>query len=438
MLSLLVACCIIIYGLVLYFLPKNYQTELESQFSKSFQVLITELENNGVENNSQSIMDFSIKNNASIEIFDSVGNEIFNINTAGTEEVPSSAKALSTTAFFSYDNQEYKVNATATFVAVSQSYDVLIKLLPLIIVVILLIAITGAYVCSRSFSKPLVKICGVAKRMSNLDMTWQCDTSRNDEIGILALSLNDMAGKLTNALDSLRQANEQLQMDIEKERKQEKQRIDFFTSVSHELKTPITIIKGELEGMIYQVGDYKDRDTYLRHSLKTVNDMEKLVKEILVAAKMGGSDFQVSKAEVNISELIQKCIRNSGGMAEDKEIAINITLPKDVKCVGDKDLLYRAFSNIIGNAVQYSPEKETVIIKLSDNFLSVENTGIHIVNEDLEQIFNPFYRVEKSRSRNTGGSGLGLYIVKTILDHHGMNYQMVNTEQGVNFTVLFS
>jgi len=247
-----------------------------------------------------------------------------------------------------------------------------------------------------------------------------------------------MAGKLTNALDSLRQANEQLQMDIEKERKQEKQRIDFFTSVSHELKTPITIIKGELEGMIYQVGDYKDRDTYLRHSLKTVNDMEKLVKEILVAAKMGGSDFQVSKAEVNISELIQKCIRNSGGMAEDKEIAINITLPKDVKCVGDKDLLYRAFSNIIGNAVQYSPEKETVIIKLSDNFLSVENTGIHIVNEDLEQIFNPFYRVEKSRSRNTGGSGLGLYIVKTILDHHGMNYQMVNTEQGVNFTVLFS
>ena len=91
-------------------------------------------------------------------------------------------------------------------------------------------------------------------------MTWKCEVKRSDEIGVLAASLNEMSDRLAEALDSLQSANEKLQQDIEKEREQEKQRIDFFTAVSHELKTPIAIMKGELEGMICQVGEYRDRD----------------------------------------------------------------------------------------------------------------------------------------------------------------------------------
>src|SRR5699024_2320779 len=134
-------------------------------------------------------------------------------------------------------------------------------------------------------SKPLVNISNVAKRMTTLDMTWKCEVNRKDEIGVLATSLNEMAEQLNSALASLRSANWQLKKDIEREREQEKQRVEFFTAVSHELKTPIAIIKGQLEGMIYQVGEYKDRDTYLRRCMKTTNDMEALVKEILSAAR---------------------------------------------------------------------------------------------------------------------------------------------------------
>lgn len=437
MMSLLVICCIIIYGLVLCFLPKNFQNELESQFTSDFQKLVGTLEQNGIEENTQQVADFSIKNNASVLITDANELEIFSINTAAAEGASSSDKSLSTIAKFDYNGQSYAINATASFIAVTQSYDVLLKLLPFIAVVIILIAIMGAYICSHSFSKPLVEICDVAKRMTNLDMTWKCNTSRSDEIGILASSLNEMSERLEAALTSLKAANNQLQNDIEKEKQQEKQRVDFFTAVSHELKTPITIIKGELEGMIYQIGAYKDRDVYLRHSLKTVDEMEKLVKEIIAAARMGGSDFKIAAINLNISEMVQRCCRKLQGVAEDKGIEMILDIQPDFHYRGDEKLIVKAFSNIIGNAVSYSPDDAKVFITLKDSELCVENTGIHISDNDLKQIFIPFYRIDKSHNRNTGGSGLGLYIVKTIFEHHGISYQMANTEQGVKFTVSF-
>lgn len=436
MLALLIVCCVFIYAMVMIFLPKNYQSELESQFVAEFEQLVQDLEKEDIESKSQDIISFSVRNNAILVIYDSSGKEIYSINANNIED-DISGKILSTVSEYTFLNQTFTIRAEASFVAVSQSYKILIKLLPFIIIAILLISIIGAYTFSRSFSKPLIEICGVAKRMSSLDMTWKCDTSRSDEIGSLANSLNELSERLNAALNDLRDANNQLQLDIERERKQEQQRVDFFTSVSHELKTPITVIKGELEGMIYQVGDYKDRDTYLRHSLKTVDDMEKLVKEILAVSKMSGSDFQLNKTELNISDMIKKCCREVQGLAEDKSMCFNVTLQPNYKYMGDEGLLYRAFRNIIGNAIFYSPEGENVTALLGKDSFVIENTGVHISPEDLEQIFVPFFRVDKSRNRNTGGSGLGLYITKIILDRHGIGYCMENTSDGVKFTVRF-
>ena len=278
MLALLVVCCIIIYGMVMIFLPRNYHTELEGQVTSDFYDLVAVLERNGWEASSDSLMEFSMTNNASVEINDDYGNNLFSVNFADMENMDTSAPSMSCSATFQQGGQTYHVFANAALVAVAQSYDILLKLIPFIAVVILLISVIGAVVCSRYYSKPLVSISNVAKRMTTLDMTWKCEVNRQDEIGVLAASLNEMAEQLNNALASLRSANWQLKKDIEREREQEKQRVEFFTAVSHELKTPIAIIKGQLEGMIYQVGEYKDRDTYLRRCQKTTNDMEALVK----------------------------------------------------------------------------------------------------------------------------------------------------------------
>lgn len=231
MMILLIGCCIIIYSMVMIFLPKNYQTELEHQVTADFYGMVEMLERNGWEESSDSLLEFSMKNNATVKINDESNNNVFSVNFANMEDDEiafSSSPSMSCSATFVQDGQTYQLSAIVSLVAVSQSYDILIKLLPFIAAMILLISVIGAFICSRYFSKPLVDICSVAKRMTKLDMTWKCDVKRQDEIGVLAASLNEMAGQLSAALDSLKTANEQLQQDIEKEREQEKQRIDFL------------------------------------------------------------------------------------------------------------------------------------------------------------------------------------------------------------------
>ena len=341
---------------------------------------------------------------------------------------------MSCSATFQQGGQTYHVFANATLVAVAQSYDILLKLIPFIAVVILLISVIGAVVCSRYYSKPLVSISNVAKRMTTLDMTWKCEVNRKDEIGVLATSLNEMAEQLSNALASLRSANWQLKKDIEREREQEKQRVEFFTAVSHELKTPIAIIKGQLEGMIYQVGEYKDRDTYLRRCLKTTNDMETLVKEILSAARMGGSDFHLERTDLDISQMLRKVCQQFRGRMEDKQIELRMDIQPEYHYQGDRRLMEKGVHQcdrkrrglFAGGGSDYCHPKGRSVFR-------GEYRRTHC-EEDLERIFTPFYRVDKSRNRNSGGSGLGLYITKTILDHHEIIHNMVNTENGVKFT----
>ena len=217
---------------------------------------------NGWEASSDSLLEFSMTNNASVEINDDNGNNLFSVNFADMENLDTSAPSNELLRYLpaKWANLssicQRRPGRRGAVLRYPPEAD------PLIAAVILLISIIGAVICSRYYSKPLVGISNVAKRMTTLDMTWKCDVRRKDEIGVLSSSLNEMSQQLSNALDSLQAANEQLQQDIEREREQEKQRVDFFTSVSHELKTPIAIIKGQLEGMIHQVGPYKDRDTY--------------------------------------------------------------------------------------------------------------------------------------------------------------------------------
>lgn len=439
MLALLAGCCIIIYAVVVIFLPKNYHSELKSQVTADFCRLAETLEKNGWEASSESLMEFSMRNNASVRIEDGSGETVFSVNFANAEgkTPPSSSPSLSCSASFVQDGRIFQLFAGVSLAAVTQSYDILIKLIPFIAAIILFISVTGALVCSRYYSRPLVHICGVARRMTGLDMTWKCDVKRKDEIGVLAASLNEMSGRLSDALNSLQAANEKLQQDIENEREQERRRIDFFTSVSHELKTPVAVIKGELEGMICQVGEYRNRDIYLRHCLKTANDMEKIVKEILMAARMGGSDFRLSRCRINISHMLQKSCRRAEGRMEDRHIKLWSSIEPDFYYEGDERLLEKVFSNVLGNAAAYSPEGAAVTVSLQEGIFAVENTGVHIGEEDLKQIFTPFYRADKSRSRNSGGSGLGLYITKTILARHGVLCSMENTEEGVRFTAVF-
>ena len=132
--------------------------------------------------------------------------------------------------------------------------------------------------------------------------------------------------------------------------------------------------------------------------------------------------------------MLRKVCQQFRGRMEDKQIELRMDIQPEYHYQGDRRLMEKVFTNVIGNAVAYSPVGAVITVTQKDEVFSVENTGVHIAEEDLERIFTPFYRVDKSRNRNSGGSGLGLYITKTILDHHEIIHNMVNTENGVKFT----
>ncbi|MED2677821.1 HAMP domain-containing sensor histidine kinase, partial [Bacillus thuringiensis] len=329
----------------------------------------------------------------------------------------------------------------ATFQPIDEASQVLVRFLPYISIIVLVIGIGSAYFYSRFITKPLIYINEGAQKMANLDFSEKIEVRSTDELGELSNSLNDMSINLQQAMFDLKKANEQLKNDIEKEREIETKRREFFAIVAHELKSPLTVMKGYLEGMIYNIGPYQNRDQYLKKNHQIIESMEQLVREILSVSKLEQHTFKLKVEEVNPSKLIGTITKDLEFFASQKSIEIIKEIDSDLSIYTDCALLEKACKNIIHNAVMYSPHNEKVYIKLSENSkqdqieIQITNTGINIKDEDIQQIFKPFYRIEKSRNRNTGGSGLGLYIVKQILETLDIKYSIKNMEHSVQFCI---
>ncbi|MHA9738841.1 ATP-binding protein [Robinsoniella peoriensis] len=339
---------------------------------------------------------------------------------------------------FSGSNQEYELYVLGAYRFVNQAVEAMNKILPWLMVVIVFISTLTAYLYSRYITRPVVRLSKISKKMSGLEFNWICDERRNDEIGVLSASLNELSQKLSTALSELKSANESLQKDIETERKLEQKRLEFFSAVSHELKTPITVMKGQLEGMMYQVGIYKNRDKYLARSYSVACTMEDMVQEILTVSRMEASGFMPQMEEFDLGEMVKECAHKQDDLFIKKDMEVQYHFGSELYAWGDKKLLQKAVNNIISNAIHYSPDGAKIQIEAykEDGKLTVrvENSGVHLDEEAVPRIFEAFFRVEKSRNRNTGGSGLGLYIVKMILELHKAGYRIENTLTGVAFT----
>ena len=323
----------------------------------------------------------------------------------------------------------------------SQVVLALQKTLPILSVAILLVSVIAAFFYTWYMTKPIKKISKLSKQMADMDFSGLCPTNRTDEIGVLSHSLNDLSKKLAAALSELQEANQKLQADIDMERRLEKQRVEFFAAASHELKTPITIIKGQLQGMLYQVGRYKDRETYLAQSLEITDTLGKMVQELLTISRLDTPGYTCKKSNLNLSNFIIDRVTAFEDLFMQKDLTVEQSISPEVYILGDMQLLQKALDNLLGNAAAYSGAGNQVLIKLwketETTTLTIENTGAHIPDEAISKLFEPFYRVDQSRNRQTGGTGLGLYIVKTILDLHGAKIEITNTIQGVIVSVQF-
>lgn len=319
--------------------------------------------------------------------------------------------------------ESYTMFVTGGKQQVDQAMEILRQIFPYILAIAVCVAVLSALAASFYLTAPVVRLSRISRKMAKLDYSERYTGKRTDEIGALGQDLSELADNLSGALTELRQANARLKSDIELEREQEKRRMAFFSAVSHELKTPITILKGHLSGMLQGVGEYRNRDYYLQRSQETAEKMEDMVQELLTVSRMETTPFTV--AQTDLAEQLRLQLAELTELFETKELELVLDIPEHLYAEVNASLMEKVFRNLLTNALRYTPAGEGNQIRLQlrqqekSIFFDIENTGAHIPEDALPHIFEAFYRVEQSRSRQMGGSGLGLYIVRMALEQHG-------------------
>ena len=357
------------------------------------------------------------------------------------------------------EDERTKINYVVLFATLDNGYNLYIRI-PISAIQEsvrisnnLLIFIGGIVICisgiiasfiSKKFTEPILELNNIANKMAKLDFSQKYrikDTE--DEINDLGKSINTMSDKLERTIKQLRGTNIELEKDIEEKSKLDEMRKSFISDVSHELKTPIALIQGYSEGLLENVNsDEESRKFYAEVILDETNKMDKLVKQLLELMKLEYGKREFNDTKFNIVELEKEVIRKSQVMLDEKQIEVQIDSPEQINVLADDFYIEQVVTNYITNAIKHVKEKDgkkyikvtnTVDVEKNIVRIKVFNTGDNILEEHLARIWNRFYKVDESRNRAEGGTGIGLSLVKAIMKNYDKAYGAINKEDGVEF-----
>ncbi|PER24242.1 two-component sensor histidine kinase [Bacillus cereus] len=308
--------------------------------------------------------------------------------------------------------------------AVQMVQDYYIYIIAFVVVLIFL----ASFYYSKQIAKPLLKINDTTKKIAHLDFTEQIPITSKDEIGDLSKNINVLSNKLHSHIG-------QLEQDIEKERKLENTRKEFISGVSHELKTPLSIMKSCISILKDGVAEHK-KEYYFQAMEREVDKMDTLILDMLELAKFESGTYKMKKDAFYIDTVIEDICEHLSVEIEKKELHVHKNICS-FEVVANQSRIEQIIVNFITNAIRYTPNKEDIMISTIDEKdrikVSIENKGTHIEEEQLDKIWDRFYRVDAARQRSQGGTGLGLAISKNILELHDAEYGVENTEDGVLF-----
>lgn len=290
---------------------------------------------------------------------------------------------------------------------------------------------------SNKFTKPILKLSKIANNMANLNFKETYDEIREDEVGVLGDSMNKLSNNLQETISNLEKANKQLAEDLKEKEKIDEMRKTFVSDVSHELKTPIALIQGYAEGLKYSIEDDESRDFYCQTIIEESEKMNDLVKKITSLSQIEYGYTKVELEKFDIKEIIEYKLHTMQLLLEQNNIKLNTHLYSQIVEM-DLSLLDEILNNYLSNAINHISGNKILNISF-ENYsndkikISIFNTGENIPENELENLWIKFYKVDKSRTREYGGSGIGLSIVKAILDNVNQEYGVLNKENGVEF-----
>lgn len=291
---------------------------------------------------------------------------------------------------------------------------------------------------SRRLTEPLRELAILSARMADLDFDAKYTSGGEGEIGVLGENFNSMSEKLQSTISELKNANFRLQQDIEQKEKIEKMRTDFMGNVSHELKTPIALIQGYAEGLREGVSDDPEsREFYCDVIMDEAAKMNQMVKNLMTLNQLEFGDENVEFQRFDLTELIRGVLQSMEIVAQQKEARVQFRQKEPVYVWADEFKAEQVVRNYVSNAFNHLDGDRVVDVKLIPSGekvkVTVFNTGAPIPEEDVPHIWEKFYKVDKAHTREYGGNGIGLSIVKAIMDSFHQKYGVKNYDNGVEF-----
>lgn len=335
-------------------------------------------------------------------------------------------------------NGNYYIALDASVESLQTTANIATRFLAYAGIFVTVIASVAMFLYSRRFTKPIEEMSEIAERMTKLDFDARVTNLPDDEIGQLGNSMNQLSNQLEETISELKSANIALQKDIDKKIQIDEMRKEFLSHVSHELKTPIALIQGYAEGLADNVmEDAESREFYCDVIIDEAKKMNQMVQKLMTLNQIEFGQNQVEMQRFNLTELLSNIVESNRLRFEQKQVEINNYQSAPVYAWGDEFMIEDVINNYISNAYNHVTigGKVKVWMEERGQFVRVwvYNDGDPIPKEELEKIWIKFYKVDKARTREYGGSGVGLSIVAAIMEAHGRRYGVINQEEGPAF-----
>ena len=338
-----------------------------------------------------------------------------------------------------YINDNYSFLIKCPVLSIQEYVDITNRFYIAVSALGLIAGVTAIVILTHRYTQPIVKLNEISSKVANLDFDTKYNYTANNEIDELGKNINEMSEKLEKTVSELKSANAELMRDIERKNRNEEMRKEFLANVSHELKTPIALIQSYSEGLKDGIiSDEKDREYYLSVINDEASRMNSIVKEIMSLSRLeyGYDPFEIERFD--IVEMIKNKLSSTEYMFKQKEVNVIFENSSDSVYVwADEGRTESVFMNYLSNAAHYCKGEKIIKIYLDikdDTVrINVFNSGDTIEQEELDKIWDKFYKTDKAHIRDYGGSGIGLSIVKAIMSSLKMAYGCENKENGVNF-----
>lgn len=332
------------------------------------------------------------------------------------------------------DNIEIRIPVASIKANIKLINDFLIIIGTLIFIISLVVA----YMISVNFTKPIREMNIATKKLRNLDFSAKCKVYSNDEMGQLAESINELSIELSDSISSINAKNKELNHEIYEKNILDKKRKDLLNNVSHELKTPLALIQGYAEGLKVNITKSPEKsEFYTDVILGESKKMNELVETMLSTSQIDSGDLKLDTSSFNIISAIDAVISQLKELVIENNVSLKFDSSEAMNVNADKLLIERVITNYLTNAIYHLSSPK--IIKISTENLgdhirvSCFNSADLISDEDLSFIWDGFYKVDKARTREKSGHGLGLSIVSSIMNAHNMPFGAEQVEGGIVF-----